>query len=696
MRRACWLLIVLCLPYAVHAPATYAQQQTVAVVYDDSGSMLSGSVQGGRRWAYANYALQTLTGLLAEDDRLLVIPMSRAAQVDTLMLAEQATLDTLRASPPPVDGSPTPYASLQTAIEALEGAGGEDLWLLVITDGEFSGTPPPEVVRARVEAFVERTGARVLFLLIGEDAADVEAFAQQPAVAVWRETAQASVYRALGRQDIVAQMQRIAADITARAAGAGPRIDRQGEQIEVTTELPLRRLTLLQQAPAASGLAVLEAARAEGGRLRDPRALRVAMPQSSTVDLFGRITHLTQTAEGTTIPAGTIRLAFAGGAEDVDVLPEVAARLAVRFLDAEGNVLAGQGGLIEPCRGSSVRMEAAVLGPEGDTLTATLRRPADLDVRLRLDAAQQAMTLSPSGTRFERLLAVPDTAVTASVSAVYPGYFNFQSPLYTLRGRYCAPPRALSLEAGAFEAPLDAIPEGDPVPLTPRADGQPVSAADFERWMLEVVDAAGLNLEVVRGADGWTLRPRPRRPLWQLTPAGSFEVVVEAHAGDERETPARAVVPVTLHDLGFWAKWGVLLLWLLALLVLLWYLVGILRKPRFARGSGINYQRVQQGGVTRRQPAWHPLPTHWANRWLVPYRAERRRVEGMPFIAAPKRFFVFLPPEALSEAMTIAGLPVIEDPERPPERLRSLQNNETLRVRRGRSDERYTYLTAQQ
>src|SRR5690606_35475508 len=98
-----------------------AQHRAVAVVYDDSGSMLSGNDVVGRRWVYANYALQMLTGLLAEDDQLFVVRMSTAAQADALALAQQAAaIDSLRQLPEPVDGSPTPYGSVATAMQALE------------------------------------------------------------------------------------------------------------------------------------------------------------------------------------------------------------------------------------------------------------------------------------------------------------------------------------------------------------------------------------------------------------------------------------------------------------------------------------------------------------------------------------------------------------------------------------------------
>lgn len=692
-----WLLLLGGLYAALPAAA---QHRTVAVVYDDSGSMLSGNEAVGRRWVYANYALQMLTGMLAEEDQLFVVQMSTAAQADAMMLTQQAAaIDSMRQLPMPVDGSPTPYGSVATAMQALEASGGTDNWMLIITDGEFNDAPPVDFIQPRVRTFMERTGARVLFLLIGENDAEVQGFADQPAVAVWREEAQASIYRALGPQDIIAQMQRIAADITARTFGQGPRIDVQGDRVRVETELPLRRLTLLQQDPQPEPLVGFSSASVDGQGLRAPSVLDAAFPEPSILDLYGRLTHLSRTAEGRTIPAGIIdvRLDRNVATNELDVLPEVAARLAVRFVDAEGIPIAVQGGLVEPCRGSSFRIEAALLSPEGDTLTQQIQRPNDLDVRLRLSAQEQAMTLHPSRTRFERLLAVPDSATTASVSAVYPGYFNYLSSVYTVRGVYCAPPRALDLSPPpSWEADLDKVPDTAPLTLTPTADGQPVTPPDFEQWSLDVVDDDGLNLNMERSDNGWTLKPRRSRPLWQLTPTGPFEVTVEARTQDERETPARQTLTFTIHDIGFWAKWGLLLMCALVLLVLLWYLIGIIRKPRFAAGSGINHQRVQRSGVTRRQPSWYPLPTAWANRWLVPYLPESRRVEGMRFVAAPKSYFVKLPIGELNEDMFISGLPIIEDPENPPKRDPTLQNNETLRIKTGRSEERYTYLTAQQ
>ena len=94
-------------------------------------------------------------------------------------------------------------------------------------------------------------------------------------------------------------------------------------------------------------------------------------------------------------------------------------------------------------------------------------------------------------------------------------------------------------EAATATAPSSVSLERRTLVLAPTADGQPVTPQDFEQWSLAVMDDGGLNLNVERGENGWTLKPRRSRPLWQLTPTGTFEVTVEARTRDERETPAR-------------------------------------------------------------------------------------------------------------------------------------------------------------
>ena len=115
LRRVVWAVLLALLSFVRVADA---QRRTVVVVYDDSGSM--GNPQApNARWRDANYALQTLTGLLAPQDALTVIRMSAPGAAESIDLRSQAA-QIAAIQTRPHNGGETPYAAVETAMRTLE------------------------------------------------------------------------------------------------------------------------------------------------------------------------------------------------------------------------------------------------------------------------------------------------------------------------------------------------------------------------------------------------------------------------------------------------------------------------------------------------------------------------------------------------------------------------------------------------
>ncbi|HEX2205212.1 MAG TPA: vWA domain-containing protein [Longimicrobium sp.] len=685
MRRLSWGLLATLL-FAVRI--AHAQTRTVAVVYDDSGSM--GNPQNPTAsWRYANYALQTFVGLLAPRDALSVVRMSAPTTPVAIDLGSQATqIAAIRATPHA--GGGTPYDAVQTAMETLaktareQAAAGTEVsekWLIIITDGQFTEdalTPEQDAaLRDEIRRFLPATGARTVLLLIGD--------LDDAVTRVWEEEAQARRYEAQDRSQIVERMRQIAADITSRSDQPLP-VTISGSTATLDTELPLRRVTLLQHEDDAARLAALQRARTGAEALRASEPLALAMPLASADRVFGRIHHVQGARPDAVIPGGrvTLELDRPVTAQQLQVLPEVAARLEVWLTDGEGRPLPVAAGVHEVCSGEPFHVRATLLSPTGDTLVRQVRRPE----QFRLEGqygAQRAPLAAGRGAFFERAFASDERPTPVSVSAAYPGYFNYRSRVFTVRGVECRP-RALALRTlRPFRGKVTELEEAPPAEVAPTADGLPVAADELARWTLTRVDDERLKVDVERSPVGWRLKPRKTWGLACCTPTGTIPVEVEAKSPNPREPAVRLLVPVEVEDASFWAKCGWLILTALALLLLAWYLIRLFRKRRFCPGSEIVYQRF---GRAAGRPVTYGLPgKNLFIRWLVPTKAERRSVEGVTFEAGMRCSYILIPPEAQTEDMRVAGEPV-EDPGRRPLRL---AQGDQLEVRRGAQREVYTY-----
>jgi len=131
---------------------TLSPRKVISMVYDDSGSM---HVKSNPSWAYANYAMQTFTGLLNPDDILMVTFMSDIDHVvkcnssgilETFSTDRQKTIDNIRKNTK--GGGVTPFGAIKAAGEALKSVDDTDpstqYWLVVITDGAFEKKPGDE------------------------------------------------------------------------------------------------------------------------------------------------------------------------------------------------------------------------------------------------------------------------------------------------------------------------------------------------------------------------------------------------------------------------------------------------------------------------------------------------------------------------------------------------------------------------
>ena len=659
-RRSALRLMLTAAPVFLSLLALVCPQQVwaraVAVVYDDSGSM-----KKDHRWWYASYSIQALAGVLAENDTLDVVYMSDPTEARRIQDRQAAIVDFQKRQP----ADKTPYGAVRTAMDSLSAASDPDRWLVVITDGKFEeGETPLDLRKLPDEArsFVQRTGARTIFLLIG-------AGADEEVPDLWRREVSAVIFRAEDSNAIVGRMADIAAMVTSRTAGRSALETRlSGTGAEISTALPLRRLIVLQQARKAEALASFD--EGHSGDLSIARALefqvRTPVQTAAAATRFGRITHLVGREADRVIPAGRMMLSFGSpiGADDVAFLPEVAARFEVTLITESGAPLEpGPDGLFEPCIGKPLAIRGRLLGPDGTPLAVDT---SGLEVFWQRsdEADRHPMSADASHQQFTDTVVFDSQRMVLSAGAIFPGYFDFKSRIFTVRGQECRPP-----EFALLVQPADA--NGSPSPdwsanildmggagsvqVQLTKDGISMTADELDDWTI-TARAADLDFELRRDDRGWTIVPRCSGFFAACRcPVGTLPVEISASSG---EFSTQAASTLVIDDASWWAKCGHLVLWLIGGLLLLVYLLGISpwKKRRFARGAEIQYRR--SGSQPRRSSV--PLKGSVWNRWLKPYSPERALVEDLWFEAGTHANHVLLPRDQQTDRMSVAGQPIVD------------------------------------
>lgn len=156
---------------------------TICLVYDDSGSMIEGVDDVTNyvdTWCQAKYALEVFTSMLGEKDALHVFHMSNGGASDPTysLYGSDDVRDNISVVHNKDSGNRgTPFATVESANNYLKKCDGDIKWLVVLTDGEFSGIKADNLpVFFKGEDIEE--GTNVYFIGMGEKAPDLTSEAE--------------------------------------------------------------------------------------------------------------------------------------------------------------------------------------------------------------------------------------------------------------------------------------------------------------------------------------------------------------------------------------------------------------------------------------------------------------------------------------------------------------------------------------
>ncbi|MBQ7969333.1 MAG: hypothetical protein IJ292_05885 [Clostridia bacterium] len=174
--------------FAFVTPATPASavgketvQRTIAIVYDNSGSMF---MNGNKAWCQALYAIEVFATMMNKGDKLMIYPMWPVSpegskevythESNPMVVTEdkqKSLIHTLKSDL--THGSDTPIESIDSAYKGLLKESGEK-WLVVLTDGatfyengkEFNKTKTKLALEERFSNYIGDTN--ILYLGIGQ------------------------------------------------------------------------------------------------------------------------------------------------------------------------------------------------------------------------------------------------------------------------------------------------------------------------------------------------------------------------------------------------------------------------------------------------------------------------------------------------------------------------------------------------
>lgn len=218
-------------------------KKVVSIVYDDSSSMLFDN-----NFCYSNYALQILTAAMQSDDELNIVKMSQYFsnnEIDlSTMTKKQKHIDDIRAYE---HRAGTPFDSITTAKNWLINKSSiykddAQYWLVVITDGSFSGLPTDLTqYMADLNNSFNNLSFETILLTIGNQ---IDTQVKD----VVRASANSTVIEATDKGSIYSSLMDISKMINNGASDKFITLEKKGDKtISLKTDYPLQKMMVLLQ-----------------------------------------------------------------------------------------------------------------------------------------------------------------------------------------------------------------------------------------------------------------------------------------------------------------------------------------------------------------------------------------------------------------------------------------------------------------
>lgn len=639
----------------------------VVLVYDDSGSM---SQNHSSNWEKANYSLQSLAGLLDSGDKLYVVKMSQPESPEEIPLeakARQAAIDKIRNTVNA--GENTPFETIRTAAKLLEQTSSDyERWLVISSDGQFQISKDEGCSGDQFSEFLEtyknKTGnssINMVFLAIGNQVPNDLKIA-------WGNSVGQAPLEAVDADGIIARMNEIAALITSRdpehAEDSQLQLEyKNNNTVAIQSPFPLRRLTIIRQSVKDSSL-ILESMQVNGksvdASLNVSGPYAVGTPIGGNEVVAGHIMHVT--LNSSVLPEGTYNLTFnqdvSKDRENIKFLAEAAIDFNCAFYKKQGskyikvsNANANVGDTVQARiqilrAGESKPMPIDKIANQ---VEASVKINGQKEINLQANLASD--TFIANGIKLEQ--GIMNARFTLTVRGWYKNSKYITLNIVQLQPRNLG----LRVEPDNWNASLKSMESAGPIRLVPTVDGRPMTEEKFAEIKDNLhLQGSKLKIKVSQEKNSFILQPQRSFGGAAFTPVGLQTVNAELQ-GRVADEKAQAAVSILIKDIPWYEKYGPLIAWPLVIILLLVYVLGLIKKPRFYKdNSYVNHiSEISNYDWERVQPRAELLKSNWFSRYLVPYQAETVEIGSLTFIATGHVWSVKVDRESLGRVLEQEG-----------------------------------------
>lgn len=678
-------------PFWTFAKGEEAKERVVSLVYDDSGSM-----RNNDRWKYANYALQSLVALLDEKDKFSYVPMSKPNDPVNISLTKdkrQTEIEGIGAWKTYLN---TPFSAVETAMQSIKKEadidGKREFWLIVLTDGAFNDLEKDKVggkeqilqklAQFKKEMDVKKISLHPVLITMEEDLGQQEKAQLNTFKEIWKKEINGVTMPSSGEDGIVKSVNQVAALVANRdpfsSVESIVKTKVVGKKVEITTPFPLKRMTLVRQSPSLPDYQVKQISKP----LQLQSSFSIHAPGEAK--LFGNIVHISTENEEVIKPGTyTIEVDQDIEKEGLQVLVEPALNYTVSTYDKEDK---DRKNVEEMYEGVTAVIEA---------------KPTELPVQssyfqaeVEIDGKQYAMKWDDKRHVFYYETKLTTGLIRGKVHMNIKGFYR-QTKEFKIETTK-KPKLSLQTVTKDYKEKVTNLENSKPFIIQPQLDGKPMTEEAVKKLLKStgVTSKQSINYEIKQHDNQIYIYPRPHySDTFNFTDTGTVEATIVVQ--DSKLQKVKKNITIHIQNAPFYEKYALIFKFVIPITLLL-LLVGIIVlgwivRPRFHRKALLYYewdQEVAKDWLYQSEPEL--LKNKWWKHYFgIPYRAERKTVQSVTFIAKKGSKSIFVAKESQVVGMIIDGMFITED--EVGMEHKTLYPNELLVIDRGYGKEIYKY-----
>ncbi|MDA1987804.1 MULTISPECIES: vWA domain-containing protein [Bacillus cereus group] len=678
-------------PFWTFAKGEEAKERVVSLVYDDSGSM-----RNNDRWKYANYALQSLVALLDEKDTFSYVPMSKPNDPLNISLTKdkrQTEIEGIGAWKTYLN---TPFSAVETAMQSIKKEadidGKREFWLIVLTDGAFNDLEKDKIggkeqilqklAQFKKEMDAKKISLHPILITMEEDLGQQEKAQLNTFKEIWKKEINGVTMPSSGEDGIVKSVNQVAALVANRdpfsSVESIVKTKVVGKKVEITTPFPLKRMTLVRQSPSLPDYQVTQISKP----LQLQSSFSIHAPGEAK--LFGNIVHISTENEEVIKPGTyTIEVDRDIEKEGLQVLVEPALNYTVSTYDKEDKDRKNVEEMYE------------------DVTAVIEAKPTELPVQssyfqaeVEIDGKQYAMKWDDKRHVFYYETKLTKGLVSGKVHMNIKGFYR-QTKEFKIETTK-KPKLSLQTVTKDYEEKVTNLENSKPFIIQPQLDDKPMTEEAVKKLLKStgVTSKQSINYEIKQHGNQIYIYPRPHySDTFNFTDTGTVEATIVVQ--DSKLPKVKKDITLHIQNAPFYEKYALIFKFVIPITLLL-LIVGIIVlgwivRPRFHRKALLYYewdQEVAKDWLYQSEPEL--LKNKWWKHYFgIPYRAERKTVQSVTFIAKKGSKSIFVAKESQIVGMIIDGMFITED--EVGMEHKTLYPNELLVIDRGYGKEIYKY-----